>query len=132
MWQPACLACLLLCKQQGRLIMPLRFPALACRACSPFHVTMDLHGMDVPGACEFLTRQLDALTLVARGHPGGGRLAIITGKGLHSRDGVPRIKNAVLKHLGERRRNPNMRLLCEFAERKGNEGVLDVLLPEDV
>ncbi|KIZ02716.1 hypothetical protein MNEG_5240 [Monoraphidium neglectum] len=81
---------------------------------------IDLHGLAKAAAIRKVANDLQLLSSVA--HSGGVLVRIITGKGLHSANGVPVLRAQVLQHLSE------MRL--EHRVDPANAGVVQVFLQE--
>lgn len=67
--------------------------------------TVDMHGLLVDEALDTLERQIDALEELAHLEQNDAvmRLRVITGKGLHSQGNFPRIKEAVIEYLRQRK-----------------------------
>jgi DNA-nicking Smr family endonuclease len=63
---------------------------------------VDLHGLGTSVALRKFVSQFSGLEAMASGHPGGVLYQVITGKGKHSEDNVPKIKLGVLQYLQER------------------------------
>ncbi|WIA09664.1 hypothetical protein OEZ85_009050 [Tetradesmus obliquus] len=63
---------------------------------------VDLHGLGTSVALRKFVAQFSGLEAMAAGHPGGVLYSVITGKGKHSTDNVPKIKLGVLQYLQER------------------------------
>jgi DNA-nicking Smr family endonuclease len=94
---------------------------------------VDLHGLGTSVALRKFVSQFSGLEAMASGHPGGVLYQVITGKGKHSEDNVPKIKLGVLQYLEERAEA----VMQETGRRWGvswqvdpcNEGVVNVYIP---
>ncbi|KAF6256254.1 hypothetical protein COO60DRAFT_1530230 [Scenedesmus sp. NREL 46B-D3] len=94
---------------------------------------VDLHGLGTSVALRKFVSQFSGLEAMASGHPGGVLYQVITGKGKHSEDNVPKIKLGVMQYLMER----GEAVMEETGRPWGvswqvdpcNEGVVNVYIP---
>lgn len=94
---------------------------------------VDLHGLGTSVALRKFVAQFSGLEAMAAGHPGGVLYSVITGKGKHSTDNVPKIKLGVLQYLQERAEAVLQQTGRPWAVRwqvdPSNEGLVNVYIP---
>lgn len=95
--------------------------ALVAAHCERSSDSLDLHSFKANEAVIVLDLFLDHhIRRLSEGRSGEDRLTVITGKGLHSADGRPRVKPAVLERVAQRR--------LRFEEFRNNSGAIRIFI----